>query len=170
MQAAVLDFIAGRLRGWVEEHGWAHDVSAAVLAEQAHNPARALEGIRELSEWVKRDDWEQILDGFARCVRITRSESERYPVDPALFQQPEEIALYNAYEQAMVHLDEHGEQRRWLPERLRADAPGDHGVFRHGQGRRRAGQHRGCRRCGATASGSLQAISAMQEGRADLST
>jgi len=58
VQASVMEFIAGRLRGWVDEHGWAHDVSTAVLAEPSHNPAKALEGIRELSEWVKRDDWE----------------------------------------------------------------------------------------------------------------
>ena len=38
------------LETWVDEHGWAHDVSAAVLAAQSHNPARALEGIRQLSE------------------------------------------------------------------------------------------------------------------------
>ncbi len=75
---AVLTFIAGRLRAWVEEHGWAHDVIAAVLAEQSANPAQAVEGIRQLTEWVKRDDWAPILDGFARCVRITRAEKEQY--------------------------------------------------------------------------------------------
>src|SRR5690606_19904704 len=42
VQAAVLDFIAGRLRVWIEDQDYAHDVVAAVLAEQAHNPARAL--------------------------------------------------------------------------------------------------------------------------------
>jgi len=100
----VLGFIGGRLKVWIEEQGWAHDVVAAVLAAQASNPARALVGIRELSEWVKRPDWESILDGFARCVRITRAEKERFPVDPALFIQPEEGALYAAYQAAAEKL------------------------------------------------------------------
>ena len=115
VQAAVLEFIAGRLRGWVEEHGWAHDVSAAVLAEQAHNPARALQGIRELSEWVKRDDWERILDGFARCVRITRTRkralSGRSGAVPAAGRKR---ALQRLRAGDRSHLDEHGRQRRRL--------------------------------------------------------
>ncbi len=167
VRAAVLEFIAGRLRGWVDEHGWAHDVSAAVLAEQAHNPAEALEGIRELSEWVQRDDWESILDGFARCVRITRGEKERYPVDPALFQQPEEIALHNAYEQALVNLHDSDNVDAFL-NAFAPMLPAITAYFGTGKGdgvlvntedaavrRNRIGQ--------------LQAISAMQHGRADLS-
>lgn len=110
-QAQVLDFIGGRLRSWVEEREWpsdaaqpTKDVIAAVLAQQSHNPYRALVGIRQLADWVKRPDWEPILDGFARCVRITRGEKEQYAVDPALFQQPEESALYQAYQQAAATL------------------------------------------------------------------
>ena len=49
----VLDFIAGRLRAWVEEQEWPRDVIAAVLAEQSANPYRAMVGIRQLSEWVQ---------------------------------------------------------------------------------------------------------------------
>jgi glycyl-tRNA synthetase len=169
VQASLLEFIAGRLRGWVDDHGWAHDVSAAVLAEQSANPARALEGIRQLSEWVKRDDWEAILDGFARCVRITRTEKERFAINPALFQQSEEIELYNAYEQAIVRLDEHGTGN--VDAFLTAFAPmlpAISAYFGTGKGdgvlvntedaavrRNRIAQ--------------LQAVSAMQIGRADLS-
>jgi glycyl-tRNA synthetase len=104
VQVQVMDFIAGRLRSWVEEQDWPRDVIAAVLAQQSHNPHRALVGIRQLADWVKRPDWEPILDGFARCVRITRSEKEAYPIDRALFQQPEEGALYAAYQQAAAML------------------------------------------------------------------
>ncbi len=167
VKQAVLTFIAGRLRNWVEEHGWAHDVSAAVLAEQAANPARALEGIRQLSEWVKRDDWAQILDGFARCVRITRAEKEIYKIDLALFQQPEEKALYAAYQQAAKQLDASGNVDAFLTA-FAPMIPAISAYFGTGKGdgvlvntedpavrRNRIGQ--------------LQAISAMQSGRADLS-
>jgi glycyl-tRNA synthetase len=167
VRASVLAFIAGRLNGWVSEHGWAHDVSAAVLAAQAHNPASALQGIRQLSEWVKRDNWEQILDGFARCVRITRNETERYTVDPELFEQPEENALYMAYAQAQVHLESAANVDGFLNAFVPM-LPAISAYFGTGKGdgvlvntddpavrRNRIGQ--------------LQAISAMQAGRADLS-
>ncbi|MFN8452377.1 MAG: glycine--tRNA ligase subunit beta [Anaerolineae bacterium] len=167
VQQAVLDFIAGRLRGWVDEHGWAHDVSAAVLAAQAHDPAQALAGIRQLSEWVRRDDWEAILDGFARCVRITRGETERYTVDPELFEQPEENALYMAYTQAMVH----HESAPNVDGFLNAFAPMLPAITAYfgtgkGDGVLVNTEDQAVRR---NRIGLLQAISAMQHGRADLS-
>jgi glycyl-tRNA synthetase len=104
-RAQVLDFIAGRLRSWLEEQDWPRDVIAAVLREQSHNPARALEGIRELSQWVQRENWEQLLDGFARCVRITRSQAARYNLQPELLVEPAEKRLYTAYQVAVSNLD-----------------------------------------------------------------
>jgi glycyl-tRNA synthetase len=100
----VLDFIGGRLRSWLEDQNWRHDVAAAVLAEQAANPHRALQGIRELSAWVQRPNWEQILDSFARCVRITRSEATVYEVKPEHFTEPEESALWQVYQAAAAKL------------------------------------------------------------------
>jgi Glycyl-tRNA synthetase, beta subunit len=71
---ACLDFIAGRLEQMLLEEGYAYDVVKAVLAAQGANPAQAMQAIRELSQWVKRDDWRDILPAYSRCVRITRSE------------------------------------------------------------------------------------------------
>ncbi|MEP7293016.1 MAG: glycine--tRNA ligase subunit beta, partial [Chloroflexota bacterium] len=167
VQASLLDFIAGRLRGWVEDHGWAHDISAAVLAAQSANPARALTGIRQLSEWVKRPDWEALLDGFARCVRITRAEKETYPVDPALFQQPEENALYMAFAQAEVHLKS-GENVDGFLNAFAPMLPAISAYFGTGKndGVLVNTEDQAVRR---NRIGQLQAISAMQHGRADLS-
>jgi len=100
----VLDFIAGRLRVYLGEQGFAADVISAVLSEQAANPYSALVGIRELSEWVARDDWETVLDSFARCVRITRAEDTQHSIDEALFEHDEEKNLFAAYEVAAVKL------------------------------------------------------------------
>ncbi|MBZ0296126.1 MAG: glycine--tRNA ligase subunit beta [Anaerolineae bacterium] len=105
VQAQVLDFIAGRLRVFFQEQDWPTDVVSAVLKEQKSNPYRALQGIRELSAWVQRDDWTPLLDGFARCVRITRSESQLYSVQPGLLSQPQEKSLYEAYKSAASKLD-----------------------------------------------------------------
>ncbi|RMF81389.1 MAG: glycine--tRNA ligase subunit beta [Chloroflexi bacterium] len=108
VKAQVLEFIAGRLRAWLEEQGWPHDVITAVLAEQSTNPYRALVGIRELSEWVKREDWEHILDNFARCVRITRTEAKQYSVNAGLFQEEAERMLFDAYHQVRAQLGDDG--------------------------------------------------------------
>jgi len=73
VQTQVLDFIAGRLRVVLNDLGYRYDVVDAVLAEQSANPAAAAEAVKQLQAWVERKDWETILPGYARCVRIIRS-------------------------------------------------------------------------------------------------
>ncbi|MBN1681295.1 MAG: glycine--tRNA ligase subunit beta [Anaerolineae bacterium] len=102
---AVMAFIGGRLAVLLHEQGWPHDVVEAVLAEQAYSPARTLQGVTELAEWVQRDDWALILDNYARCVRITRDEPQTYPVDPAHFAEDVERDLFAAYQATAGQLD-----------------------------------------------------------------
>lgn len=100
----IIDFIKGRLDSWLdEEYDFARDVINAVINVQAHNPARAVVGIEELAKWVARDDWEGILDNFARCVRITRDE-EPQTINVDLFSEPQEKALYEALQTAQGKL------------------------------------------------------------------
>ena len=94
-----LDFMQARLAVWLSEDGYRADVIKAALKAQGHNPAGAARGVAELSRWVERDDWEQILDSFARCVRMTRSE-EAQTVKPGLLTEPQEKALYQAWQAA----------------------------------------------------------------------
>ncbi len=98
-KAAVLDFIAGRLRGVLLE-SFRHDVVEAVLATQAHDPYRAYLYAQQLAQWVARPDWPSLLDAYARCVRITRGQGERFALRPEAFTEPAEKALYAAYRQA----------------------------------------------------------------------
>jgi glycyl-tRNA synthetase len=78
------------------EQGWRYDVVDAILAEQGKNPARAGRAVKELAGWVIRPDWSAILPAYARCVRITRDQDQRYPLDPVRFTEPAEKALYAA--------------------------------------------------------------------------
>jgi glycyl-tRNA synthetase len=96
-QEAVVNFIAGRLEVLLLEQGEQNDVVKAVLAEQAHNPARVVAAIRQLTKWVRRQDWSPILDAYARCVRITRDLEDVYEIKPDLFHLSAEKALYGAY-------------------------------------------------------------------------
>jgi glycyl-tRNA synthetase beta subunit len=61
--------------------------------------------VKQLSAWVSRADWQSILPGYARCVRILRSQTEdRGPltIDEGLLVDAEEKALFKAL-QTTVH-------------------------------------------------------------------
>ncbi len=104
LKAQLLEFITGRFENWLGDV-YPRDVIRAVLKQQAHNPVLAQRGIRELSDWVQRENWEIILDSFARCVRITRSETQR-KLDPALLHDAHEQQLYHLMESAASSLSE----------------------------------------------------------------
>jgi glycyl-tRNA synthetase beta chain len=65
------------------------------LGELAHDPYAAGQAVAALSEAIKAEDWSQLLDGFARCVRITRDQ-EAYPFQPDAYALVEEQALVAA--------------------------------------------------------------------------
>lgn len=90
----LLTFISGRLRGQLLEQGFKYDVVDAVLAEQAHNPAKALIAIKQLAKWTQREDWPQTLAAYARCVRITRDQKEQFTVSSELLSEPAEKELH----------------------------------------------------------------------------
>jgi glycyl-tRNA synthetase len=99
-QAQVLEFITGRLRVVLMDMGYKFDVVDAVLAFQADNPAGALKAIQQLTAWVAKPVWNTILPGYARCVRITRPQNEKFTVKPEAFVEAAERELYAALEKA----------------------------------------------------------------------
>jgi glycyl-tRNA synthetase len=161
-QREVVQFIVGRLEVWLREQGWAHDVVAAVLAEQGHNPARALQGITELADWVARENWSVVLDNYARCVRITRGEDTTYTVNPALFEADIERDLYAAYQDAAAQLDAQAN----VDEFLEAFAPVVPVIQQYFEEVMVNTEDAGVR---ANRLGLLQALAALARGRADLS-
>ena len=76
----------------------------AVLAEQGHNPYMAKCASAELERVVDQDSWTELLDAYARCVRITRSEP-RYQLDPEKFTLSLEEQLWKTYLQSSELLD-----------------------------------------------------------------
>lgn len=98
VQASCLEFITGRMRSYLLESGdgFRYDIVDAVLTEQQSNPAGVLRAVRELSAWVARPDWAAILPAYARCVRITRDQKERFAILPQAFSDPAEKDLYTA--------------------------------------------------------------------------
>jgi glycyl-tRNA synthetase len=96
----VAEFIAGRLRAHLIESGLRHDVVEAALAERSDNPLLARQAAVELSAWVARPDWPQLLAAYARCVRITRDQPRAYEIAPERFVEPAETLLHETIQTA----------------------------------------------------------------------
>lgn len=99
-QQEALDFIVERLRNVFRDQGYAHDVVDAIVSAQGHNPARAAQAVKELSEWVARNDWDTILPAYSRCVRITRDQVSGLKYQELHDTDPAEQALREALEKA----------------------------------------------------------------------
>ncbi len=95
-QTQILEFISGRLKVVLGDLGYKHDIVEAILAEQSADPAGTVRAVKQLSAWTGRGDWSTILDGFARCVRITRDQKETFKVNEKLFADQEENDLFAA--------------------------------------------------------------------------
>jgi glycyl-tRNA synthetase len=94
---AVLAFINGRLEVALREQGHAVSVVKAVLAEQGYDPFTATNTAVALTSAIKEEDWTRLLDAYARCVRITRSQEAAFTLRPDEFTLAEEQNLYQAY-------------------------------------------------------------------------
>jgi glycyl-tRNA synthetase beta subunit len=90
----VLVFINGRLENYLQEEAYRTSVVRAVLGELTHNPYAASQAVIALSEAVTAEDWPQLLDAYARCVRITR-DHESYSFDPDAYSLEEEKTIVN---------------------------------------------------------------------------
>ena len=91
-----LNFIIERQRNLLLEMGKPFDVIDAVLSAQGNDPNRAAKAVEELSTWVARSDWGEILPAYSRCVRITRDLDELYVVNESNFEEDAERDLYHA--------------------------------------------------------------------------
>jgi glycyl-tRNA synthetase len=100
VQDEVLGFVNGRLEGVLREKGFHPSVVRAVLAEQGHDPYAAGETAVALSQAMKVEDWSAILDSYARCVRITRSQATQFELRRGYFALDSEKTLLAAYESA----------------------------------------------------------------------
>ncbi|NIM07105.1 MAG: hypothetical protein GTN65_16170, partial [Armatimonadetes bacterium] len=61
-----------RMRVHFLEEGWRYDVIDAILGAQGSNPAATKRAVEQLSKHVEHKIWKEVLEAYARCVRITR--------------------------------------------------------------------------------------------------
>ena len=100
----ILEFVTRRYRGYLLDEGFRYDVVDAVLTERGYDPYLAHQTLEAFVPWVARQDWTEILDTFARCVRITRDQEAVYGVDELLLTESASRALYGAYGEAATEV------------------------------------------------------------------
>jgi glycyl-tRNA synthetase len=105
--ADVAAFIVERLRGLLREKGWRYDVVDAVLAQRGTDPYGAHRAAAQLTAWVERLDWPDLLNAYGRCIRIVRDQPDTTPYQPGLDPEPATEALGEATRaaRAQVHPD-----------------------------------------------------------------
>jgi glycyl-tRNA synthetase len=96
-QAEALAFIVQRLRVWLLDQGFRYDLVDAVLAERGHDPYLAYQTVQELAPWIERDDWTELLNAYARCVRIVRDFETEFELRPDQFVESSTRQLHQAY-------------------------------------------------------------------------
>jgi len=97
VQKQILEFITGRLKVVLNDLDYKYDVIEAVLAAQSNNPAGTVRAVKQLQAWTEREDWKTILDGFARCVRITRDQKTTFKIKEKSLREVEETTLYEVF-------------------------------------------------------------------------
>jgi len=93
-------FIRQRLQRYLLDRGYRYDVVDAVLAERGDNPCLVASTVEEFVPWSERADWMDLLNAYARCVRITREFEQSFALEPAAFVEPASKALYEAFQVA----------------------------------------------------------------------
>ncbi|MFL7808150.1 MAG: glycine--tRNA ligase subunit beta, partial [Anaerolineae bacterium] len=125
---AVEGFIADRLRGWLRDKGFRYDVVDAVLAERGDDPYSAYRATAQLTAWVERDDWMDLLNAYGRCIRIVRDQETRFEFQPGLDSEPATVALWDAYKSARAQVRPQSDVDRLLTA-VRPMIPAINGFF-----------------------------------------
>ena len=94
----LVQFFEGRLRFLFEEMGFTYDCVNAALAAGVDNPLDLLERLRAIQAMRQEPDFISLASNFKRVVNILEQAEKRDAViDPALFADPAENALYQSY-------------------------------------------------------------------------
>jgi glycyl-tRNA synthetase len=102
--ADVEAFVAERLRAWLRDQGFQHDIVDAVLAERGDDPYSAYRAAAQLAAWVARDDWMDLLNAYGRCIRIVRDQEERFQFQPEVDPEPTTVALWDSFQTARAQV------------------------------------------------------------------
>ncbi len=103
----VLRFLQNRMVHLLAEEGYAKDVIQAVVAVSADCVPDVWERVRALDRLKQAPDFEPLAVAFKRVVNILKqAKAAKLPqVDPALFEDRSEAALYKAFQKVAADVD-----------------------------------------------------------------
>jgi glycyl-tRNA synthetase len=110
----VAAFVSERLRGWLRDKGFRYDVVDAVLSERGDDPYGAYRTSAQLSAWVERDDWMDLLNAYGRCIRIVRDQVDVFDFSPEADPEPATASLWRAYQAARAQVTSESDVDRFL--------------------------------------------------------
>ena len=90
----------------ISSSGYAIDAINAVIDVHMDWPLRAKRALDRLIPWIHRGNWDVILDGYARCARITKEESLDIHINTTLLRKEAETELHHVYQQAREEVTE----------------------------------------------------------------
>lgn len=105
-------FFLDRLKVYLRDEGYAHDIIDAVFANQDDDLVRILNRVKALSEFLKTSDGENLLAGFKRATNILKAEEKKgdlgqnLVVNPQHLKENAEKALFSALQQNEAILTE----------------------------------------------------------------
>ena len=93
-------FVRDRLYVLLRDQGLSHDVVAAVLDQQSHDPYRAAATALALAQLMQTPEWSNVFTAYARAKRIVRNLTEQYSPAPEHYVEPAARDLYAAWQAA----------------------------------------------------------------------
>ncbi len=93
----IMDFLKGRLKGYLEDDGIRYDLVDATLGAGFDDVGAAVKRARALQEFSADPDFSAMMVGFKRAANLAR-EAKKTEVDPGLLVEEEERALYARFQ------------------------------------------------------------------------
>ena len=82
----------------ISSSGYAIDAINAIIDMHMDRPLRAKRALDQLIPWLDKDSWNDVLNGYARCARITKDVSSDFHINTTLLKEPAEIELHKEYQ------------------------------------------------------------------------
>ena len=82
----------------ISSSGYAIDAINAIIDMHMDRPLRAKRALDQLIPWLDKDSWNDVLNGYARCARITKNVSSDFHINTTLLKEPAEIELHKEYQ------------------------------------------------------------------------
>ncbi len=98
-------FFLDRLKVYLRDEGFAHDIIDAVFAQNDDDLVRIVNRVKALSDFLKTSDGENLLAGFKRATNILKAEEKKgdlgqnLVVNPQHLKENAEKALFSALQQ-----------------------------------------------------------------------